>query len=76
MLFIINGAGLIFPWKNRIFLQRNGPKQSKICTLGIAARNIFLVFEKEKRFLENKKRTFNKVRVFQNFKLFSTLTII
>jgi hypothetical protein len=41
--------------------------------LGIAARNIFLVFEKEKRFLENKKRTFNKeVRVFQNFKLFST----
>jgi hypothetical protein len=25
-------------------------KQSKICTLGIAARNIFLVFEKGKRF--------------------------
>jgi hypothetical protein len=32
-----------------------------------AARNIFLVLKKENVFLENKKRTFNKVRVFQKF---------
>jgi hypothetical protein len=36
------------------------------------SKKYFPCFEKEKRFLENKKRTFNKVRVFQNFKLFST----
>jgi hypothetical protein len=50
MLFIIN-ARLIFPLEE--FLQRNGPKQSKICTL--TARNIFLVFEKENVFLKIKK---------------------
>jgi hypothetical protein len=55
MLFIINGAGLIFPLEESNFFARNGPKQSKICTLGIAARNIFLVLKKENVFLENKK---------------------
>jgi hypothetical protein len=50
-------------------LQRNGPKQSRFALWGIAARNIFLVFEKGKTFfLKIKKRTFNKeVRVFQKF---------
>jgi hypothetical protein len=42
-------------------------KTVKDLHFGNAARNIFLVFEKEKRFLKIKKRTFNKVRVFQKF---------
>jgi hypothetical protein len=36
-----------------------------------AARNIFLVFEKGKRFLENKKKNIQQ-RSKKNFKLFST----
>jgi hypothetical protein len=54
------------------FFCKEWTKTVKDLHWGIAARNIFLVFEKENVFLENKKRTFNKVRVFQNFKLFST----
>jgi hypothetical protein len=48
MLFIIKRVN--FSPEESNFLQRNGPKTVKICTLGIAARNIFLVFEKGKRF--------------------------
>jgi hypothetical protein len=42
--------GLIFPLEESNFLQRNGPKTVKDLHFGIAARNIFLVFEKGKRF--------------------------
>jgi hypothetical protein len=45
--------GVNFPPGRIEFLQRNGPKQSKICTLGAA--KYFPCFEKEKRFLEIKK---------------------
>jgi hypothetical protein len=41
-------AGLIFSPEESNFLQRNGPKQSKICTLG--SKKYFPVFEKGKRF--------------------------
>jgi hypothetical protein len=50
MLFIINGAGLIFPLEESNFFAKEWTKTVKDLHFGIAARNIFLVFEKEKRF--------------------------
>jgi hypothetical protein len=52
MLFIINGAGLIFFPPGRIeFFAKEWTKNSQRFALwGIAARNIFLVFEKGKTF--------------------------
>jgi hypothetical protein len=55
MLFIINGAGLIFPWKNRIFAKEwtktvkdlHFELQQEIFSLFLKRKNVFLENKKE-----------------------------
>jgi hypothetical protein len=60
LLFIINGAGLIFPWESNFW---EWTKTVKDLHFGDCSKKYFPCFEKENVFLKIKKRTFNKVGI-------------
>jgi hypothetical protein len=66
MLFIINGAGLIFPLEESNFFAKEWTKTVKDLHFGIAARNIFLVLKRKNVFLENKKKNIQQSKYFKN----------
>jgi hypothetical protein len=62
LLFIINGAGLIFPWESNFW---EWTKTVKDLHFGDCSKKYFPCFEKEKRFSENKKKNIQQSRYFK-----------